>query len=170
MMNYQYIEQLLERYWQGETNLDEEQILRSFFCQEDVPAQLRQYSDYFAYVKASKEETVSADFDSRFADILDSEQSAAPVVRAKAIHIPFKSRLMPFLKAAAVVAVTLTVGGAALKGLMQDEELEYGQLTSGTYVQSDDVKQVIETAHKTLTAKADSLSEENAVGKDIKTE
>ena len=77
---------------------------------------------------------------------------------------------MPFLKAAAVVAVTLTVGGAALKGLMQDEELEYGQLTSGTYVQSDDVKQVIETAHKTLTAKADSLSEENAVGKDIKTE
>ena len=107
-----------------------------------MPAHLRQYSDYFAYVKASKEETVSADFDSRFADILNSEQSAAPVVRAKAIHIPFKSRLMPFLKAAAVVAVTLTVGGAALKGLMQDEELEYGQLTSGTYVQSDDVKQV----------------------------
>ena len=71
-MNYQYIEQLLERYWQGETNLDEEQILRSFFCQEDVPAHLRQYSDYFAYVKASKEETVSADFDSRFADIRSS--------------------------------------------------------------------------------------------------
>ena len=27
-MNYQYIEQLLERYWQGETNLDEEQKKR----------------------------------------------------------------------------------------------------------------------------------------------
>ena len=29
-MDYKYIEQLLERYWQGETTLQEENILRSF--------------------------------------------------------------------------------------------------------------------------------------------
>ena len=32
-MDYKYIEQLLERYWQGETSLQEEAILRSFFSQ-----------------------------------------------------------------------------------------------------------------------------------------
>ena len=30
-MDYKYIEQLLERYWNCETSLEEEQILRSFF-------------------------------------------------------------------------------------------------------------------------------------------
>ena len=33
-MNYQYIEQLLERYWDCQTTLEEEQILRSFFKQD----------------------------------------------------------------------------------------------------------------------------------------
>ena len=30
-MDYKYIEQLLERYWEGETTLQEEAILRTFF-------------------------------------------------------------------------------------------------------------------------------------------
>ena len=34
-MDYKYIEQLLERYWEGETTLQEEAILRAFFSQED---------------------------------------------------------------------------------------------------------------------------------------
>ncbi|MBQ4446467.1 MAG: pyruvate ferredoxin oxidoreductase, partial [Prevotella sp.] len=32
-MDYKYIEQLLERYWQGMTTLEEERILRAFFSQ-----------------------------------------------------------------------------------------------------------------------------------------
>ena len=37
-MDYKYIEQLLERYWKCETSLEEEQILRTFFRQEEIPA------------------------------------------------------------------------------------------------------------------------------------
>ena len=33
-MDYKYIEQLMDRYWECETSLEEEQILRTFFSQE----------------------------------------------------------------------------------------------------------------------------------------
>ena len=48
-MDYKYIEQLLERYWRCETSLQEEEILRAFFSQEDIPAALLPYRDLFTY-------------------------------------------------------------------------------------------------------------------------
>ena len=48
-MDYKYIEQLLERYWQCETTVAEERILREFFSQDDVPAALSAYRDLFRY-------------------------------------------------------------------------------------------------------------------------
>ena len=41
-MDYKYIEQLVERYWNCETTTEEERILRTFFSQKDVPVQLLQ--------------------------------------------------------------------------------------------------------------------------------
>jgi hypothetical protein len=169
-MNYTYIEQLLERYWQGETNLDEEQILKSFFCQDDVPEHLREYAEFFAYAKDSKDMHVSDDFDSRFDELIAAEEGRG-AERMKAIRIPFKARLMPFLKAAAVVALTLTVGGAAMRGLMQPEDLRSTDLTPVNYVKADEVKQAIETVQRSMTAKADSITGENkAIDADIKKE
>ena len=48
-MDYKYIEQLMERYWRCETSLQEEEILRTFFSQENVPAELLSYKDLFIY-------------------------------------------------------------------------------------------------------------------------
>ena len=42
-MDYKDIEQLLERYWQCETSIEEEATLRDFFSKEDVPAHLLRY-------------------------------------------------------------------------------------------------------------------------------
>ena len=39
-MDYKYIEQLLERYWEAETSLEEERILQSFFAQKELPKHL----------------------------------------------------------------------------------------------------------------------------------
>ncbi len=168
-MNYTYIEQLLERYWQGETNLDEEQILRSFFCQEEVPDHLREYAEFFAYARDAKSERVSEDFDSRFADILAAEEGEKQE-RVRAIRIPLKTRLMPFLKAAAVVAITMTIGGAAMRAVMEPEEPSTIELMTGTYVQQQDVKTVIEAAQRSMTAKADSITDSKAVDAEVKTE
>ncbi len=44
-MDYKDIEQLLERYWQCETSVEEEATLRDFFAKEEVPAHLLRYKN-----------------------------------------------------------------------------------------------------------------------------
>ena len=107
-MDYKYINQLLERYWDGTTSLEEEQILRSFFSQQDVPVELMKYRDLFCYQQTeSKEQGLGDDFDAKILDMI-----GAPV-HVKARKIKMSARLMPLFKAAAVVAIILTLGNAA---------------------------------------------------------
>jgi hypothetical protein len=103
-MDYKYIEQLLERYWQGETTLQEETILKTFFSQPDIPENLRKYSALFTY-EAEKAEGLGDDFDARMLEMTGE----AP----KAKTVTLTSRLMPLFKAAAIVAIVLTLGNAA---------------------------------------------------------
>lgn len=106
-MDYKYIEQLLERYWQCETSLEEENILRAFFSQKDVPAEMQQYRSLFVYEQHSKaEDMLDESFDERILAMIDEPK----VVKAK--HISLKHHLMPLGKAAAVVAIILTFGNA----------------------------------------------------------
>lgn len=106
-MDYKYIEQLLERYWQCETSLEEENILRTFFSQKDVPAEMLQYRSLFVYEQQSKaEDMLDESFDERILAMIDEPK----VVKAK--HISLKHHLMPLGKAAAVVAIILTFGNA----------------------------------------------------------
>ena len=103
-MDYKYIEQLLERYWQGETTLQEETILKTFFSQPDIPEDLRKYSALFTY-EAEKAGGLGDDFDARMLEMTGE----AP----KAKTVTLTSRLMPLFKAAAIVAIVLTLGNAA---------------------------------------------------------
>jgi len=107
-MDYKYIKQLLERYWNGETTLEEEDILRTFFSQTDIPAELESVKPLFAYQAAeTKEDVLGDDFDEKLLNIIDETEAV------KARTIPFTQRLMPLFKAAAIVAIILTLGNAA---------------------------------------------------------
>ena len=108
-MDYKYIEQLLDRYFSAETTLEEERILRTFFSQEHIPAEMEQWRILFT---ADAEETLGDDFDARMMEIIDEKPAndGAPVVKAG--EITLTRRLMPLFKAAAVIAIFLTVGGA----------------------------------------------------------
>ena len=103
-MDYKYIEQLLERYWKGETTLQEETILKAFFSQPDIPENLRKYCDLFAY-ETEKADALGDDFDACILEMVGE----AP----KAKTVTLTSRLMPLFKAAAIVAIVLTLGNAA---------------------------------------------------------
>ena len=109
-MDYKYINQLLERYWNCETSLEEEGILRAFFSQKDVPAELRQYQPLFAYQQLeAKEKHLDADFDNRLLAMIEEDEP----IKVKARTITLTQRLKPLFKAAAVVAIFLTLGNAA---------------------------------------------------------
>jgi hypothetical protein len=103
-MDYKYIEQLLERYWEGETTLQEESILRTFFSQPDIPENLRKFQPLFV-CEMLKEEPLGEDFDARILEQIGE----APVAKT----VTLKSRLVPLFRAAAIVAIVLTLGNAA---------------------------------------------------------
>jgi hypothetical protein len=109
-MDYKYIEQLLERYWEGETSVEEESILRTFFCAGDVPAQLQRYVPIFQMQQHAAQERLSDDFDQRMMALVekDTKQKVQPETKAKVISL--RSRLVPLFNAAASIAVFVTVG------------------------------------------------------------
>lgn len=114
-MDYKYIEQLIERYFRCETSLQEEQILKAFFTQteDELPQELLQYRSLFMAMQP--EESLGDDFDER---ILAMTQEPA-VVKAKVVSLG--ERLRPLLRAAAIVAVVLTLGNAMNLSLQQDD-------------------------------------------------
>lgn len=106
-MDYKYIEQLLDSYWKGQTSLEEEKILKAFFSQKDIPAKLKMYQPLFVYAqKEVFQDGLGEDFDQKLLSIIGEE---APV---KARTITMTQRLMPLFKAAAVVAIILTLSNA----------------------------------------------------------
>lgn len=117
-MDCKYVEQLLERYWQCETSLEEEAQLRLFFSSEEVSAHLLRYKDLFVYQQVQQEVGLSDDFDTRVL-----AQVEVPVVKAR--RLTLVGRFMPLFKAAAVIAVMLSLGNVAQHTFFADEALDY---------------------------------------------
>lgn len=114
-MDYKYIEQLLDRYFEGETTLQEEQILKTFYAQgvEDMPQEISQYAPIFAVL--DEKDTLGDDFDDRLLRMTEGN------VAVKARTISLVERLRPLFGAAAVVAILLTLGNAINQSFKQDD-------------------------------------------------
>jgi hypothetical protein len=113
-MDYKYIEQLTERYFECETTLQEEQILKAFYAQDEqeVPEELRQYQPLFAAMQPT--DVLGDDFDSRILSLTEEPKTV------KARTISLSERLRPLFRAAAVVAIVLTLGNAMNISLRND--------------------------------------------------
>ena len=138
-MDYKYIEQLLESYFACTTTLQEEQILRSFFSQEDVPGHLAQYADLFNYETGAQAEKLSEDFDERMMARIEATKPS--VTKAHIVKLT-THHMAPFFKAAAVVAMALTIGRAAEHAIGEQEAEENSNVVAvDPYIKSSDVRQ-----------------------------
>ena len=111
-MDYKYIEQLLERYWEAATTAEEERILRAFFAQDILPAHLARYKELFAYQSEAAGDALGAEFDQRVLARI-GELAAQPQIVVKAHRITLANRLRPLFRAAAAGAIVCLRGTAA---------------------------------------------------------
>ncbi len=119
-MDYKYIEQLLEAYWDCRTTIEEERILRTFFQQEVLPEQLAPYRHLFCYeAKQQKATYLDKTFDDRIMEQISSPKAV------KVRRISLWEKLFPLYRAAAVVAVILTLGSTIEHAFHQWRESQY---------------------------------------------
>lgn len=115
-MDFKYIEQLLERYWQCQTTPEEERILKAFFSQPNVPKHLARYCSLFEYESKQAEVKLSASFDQRLLALVEEtakdEPQPQPLRVVKAERISLLRRLRPLFRAAAAVAIVTLIGTA----------------------------------------------------------
>ena len=151
-MDCKYIEQLLERYWQCETSLEEEAQLRAFFNGSDVPEHLLRYKDLFVYQQLQQEVGLGADFDARVLAEVET-----PVVKAK--RLTLTARFIPLFKAAAVVAVVLSLGNVMQHSFFADVKEVAAADTIGKQISAPSValsgditvtheKQILDSLHR----------------------
>lgn len=58
LMDSRKIEELLNKYWNCETSLEEEQQLRTYFKENDIPQQFQETASLFRYFEASKSKSL----------------------------------------------------------------------------------------------------------------
>ena len=146
------MEQLLERYWQGETSVEEEARLREWFVQGNVPKHLVRYRDWFVYVRTEQTEHLSDDFEARIWTAI-----GRPEVKVRSLSL--RTRFMPLLKAVAVVAFMVALGNV-LQHPLWPEPVEVAavdtigkQITAPSVARSDDAslkqeKQLLDSLQK----------------------
>jgi hypothetical protein len=80
-MDSKQIEQLLEKYWNTETSLEEEQQLRDFFTGANIPGQFKETAELFRYFDHQKKVQLNEpSFDGDMARKINATRPAAKTV------------------------------------------------------------------------------------------
>lgn len=114
-MDIQTINILLEKYWNCQTSVVEEQELQQFFNSGNVPEELQQFVPLFAYKKTEKSVEPSADFEQKLQNALAKHSQKAE----KYITIKI---FAPMLRIAAAIVIIAGVGIMAMFIAKQNEQ------------------------------------------------
>ena len=83
-MTTQQIKELLEKYFAGDTSLDEEQTLRHYFTGRSVAPELQTYRPLFAFFEKAREEQLHPAFEDRLIGQLD--RGSQPTARIRPMY------------------------------------------------------------------------------------
>lgn len=72
---------LLEKYWDGESSLEEETQLRAYFQSNQIEDELKPYQPLFQFFHVEHEKHLTTDFDEKLIQNLQSVDQKAPRVR-----------------------------------------------------------------------------------------
>jgi hypothetical protein len=100
-MDYQQIEILLNKYWDCETNQEEERQLTTFFSNGDVPEHLRAYTPFFLVLEEKGKIQGGDSLGEKITNILQKEEKQKPVI---------VRYFYPFLRIAAGILLLIAMG------------------------------------------------------------
>ena len=106
-MNISNIHILINKYWNCETTLQEEQELQEFFSGENVPADLQQYIPLFSYIKEERTVTTNSNFISNLFNSIENQQEKSSSSKKQYITIRI---FAPLLRIAASVLLIFGLG------------------------------------------------------------
>jgi len=86
-MDLKQVEQLLSKYWEGETSLTEEKQLQQFFSYGEVPAHLMVYRDLFVVEEITLNPDLGLDFDREVLDKLEVKSTSWNFMRIAAVGL-----------------------------------------------------------------------------------
>jgi len=127
-MKEEKVKQLLEHYWQCETSLEEEQLLRTFFSGDNIPKNLKVYQSLFIHTNQL------------------SEVKASKGLKSK-INKPLRIQFYPVLKMVASILIVLTLGVGSYTHYQQEKQMD--RVFSDTYDNPEDaIKQTEKVVEK----------------------
>lgn len=141
-MNRDRIHELLNKYWNCETSLAEEQELRRFFTEEELPEELQCYSPLFFHIREEQAPRLSAEFDQRLQESLRNAE--IPVIPH---HM---SRRTTLTRIAASILLLLGVGVSLYFITRQQNNPQYVE-------RGNEETEVLEQATNALEKLADAL-------------
>lgn len=148
-MDSNQINELLEKYWNCETSLEEEQALRTYFNEEDIPESLKSTAALFHYFEREKTKSLDKSFDENLKG------------RFRDSH---KVRTLP-LKRIMRIAAGVLVGVAAIFFIRQEVRKSYPAEIAETY---SDPKLALEETKKALLMISNSFSKAEQGAQEIK--
>ena len=116
-MTPEEIDRLLEKYWAGDSSLEEELALKSYFSEDSIPEELRRYQPLFLWKAKQLQQK--------------GPRIAEPELK-KSVRISWYS----FLKTAAAVLLALTLGIGFYTRYQQEKQLD--RIFSETYSNPED--------------------------------
>ncbi|MEI7724288.1 MAG: hypothetical protein WCK09_04240 [Bacteroidota bacterium] len=141
------IEVLLERFFEGNTSLREEKVLRDFFNGQSVPDHLKLYQPLFTYFKEEVLEDIQDhDFEQKLTSLITELPFDAPVVR----KLPARRSFMFISSIAAgillLIGLFFTIKNDVFKGkLTQTEqsapEIAYAEASEALMMVSGNLNQ-----------------------------
>lgn len=133
-MDSKQLEELLQKYWNCETSLEEEQQLREHFRSEEIPEQLKDTASLFNYFEAQKQRAV----DMHFEGSVITQLGKQPEKRGKMVQLLNNS-----MRIAAGVAVLLVAVYFVREEIRKNDTVA----VEDTY---NDPKQALEETKKAL--------------------
>jgi hypothetical protein len=116
-MDYNKIKILLDKYFEGETSLEEEALLETYFGQPDIATELQKYQPLFRYLEEEKTIDLTVDLEEKvIGQLTDKENIDGGDIKKK--HI--KRWIAPWFKIAA--AILLMIGGYTI--YLQQQRIE----------------------------------------------